>query len=635
MTGVRSARAGLEATLELLLPRPRRVVPSGGSLVLPRVLRCESPHAHALEPDFCRFGARVGEFDLAVELTSGTSDAHVRLAIDGGGIAPSGYRLRVSARGIDIDAGDAAGAWYALCTLAQMIRVAARERGAVREIPCVLIEDAPDFESRGLLIDVSRGKVPTLATLHEIVELCARLKLNELQLYTEHAFAYAGHERVWRDASPITPADVRDLDRACRERHIELVPNQQSFGHMHRWLKHAPYRELAEVPEGIVHAFSREREPYGLCPIDPRSLALLEDLYDQMLPCFSSRMFDVGLDETIDLGLGRSKEACTERGKARAYLDFLNAVHERVAARGRRMQFWGDVIVERPELVRELPRDAIALEWGYEAAHPFAEHAHLFAESGLDFYVCPGTSSWQSIAGRTQNALANLESAAVHGKAHGARGYLVTDWGDRGHLQPLSASHLGIAAAAAFAWNSSSAGDREIDWPALLDAHVFDGGASGLGRAACELGDAYAQTGSASTNGSPLFFVLAFADEPLPHPRLPDLSIAGLTRALEYTREKRSALAASSVSASGSLARDELAWAADLLAFAARLGIARLKIESGSPITALGARDKLVLSNELEPLVAEHRRLWLARNRIGGLDESAGWLTRIASLLGS
>ncbi len=98
-------------------------------------------------------------------------------------------------------------------------------------------------------------------------------------------------------------------------------------------------------------------------------------------------------------------------GTERVYVDYLCRVHELVSARGRRMQFWGDVIVKRPELIRELPKDAIALEWGYEAEHPFQENLPRFAKAGLEFYVCPGTSSWNSIAGRTDNALRNIEAA--------------------------------------------------------------------------------------------------------------------------------------------------------------------------------------------------------------------------------
>ena len=46
---------------------------------------------------------------------------------------------------------------------------------------------------------------------------------------------------VWREASPYTSSDILALDEFCRERYIELVPNQNSLGHFHRFLRHEAY----------------------------------------------------------------------------------------------------------------------------------------------------------------------------------------------------------------------------------------------------------------------------------------------------------------------------------------------------------------------------------------------------------
>lgn len=69
---------------------------------------------------------------------------------------------------------------------------------------------------------------------------------------------------MWKDASPFTPEEIRALDDLCYKYHIELVPNQNSFGHFHRWLKHDEYKRYAEVPEGYEHPFSVEKEPFSL-----------------------------------------------------------------------------------------------------------------------------------------------------------------------------------------------------------------------------------------------------------------------------------------------------------------------------------------------------------------------------------
>ena len=521
-----------------------------------------------------------------------------------------GYRLRLGPEGSAAEASDAAGLRHARATFEQIRRLGS---GSGLEI-----EDWPDFPRRGYLLDVSRTRVPTMESLFALVDRLASLKVNELQLYTEHTFAYRDHETVWRDSSPMTHDEVRALDARCRACGIDLVPNQQSLGHMHRWLRHDRYRPLAEVPEGVVHAFGLEKEPFSLCPTDPASLDFLAGLYDELLPCFSSARFNVGLDETFDVGTGRSRAPCESRGKGRVHLEFLRSVQALARDRGRRIQFWGDFVEQHPELAGEIPRDAVPMLWGYEAGHSFAPSAAIAREHGLEHYVCPGTSSWQSIAGRPANAARNLETAAEEGRDSGASGFLVTDWGDRGHLQPAFASFPGLVLGAGLAWNAGARAGADL--APLLDVHAFDARpGSGLGRAALELGDAHLDTGSPATNGSALFFLIAFAAEPLPHPRMPNLSIEGLERARERIRTV--------------VGSPDLRWAAELLEASCDLGIARLRAPAGSSLRDLPAKVRKELSARFAALARTHRARWLETSRPGGLEESAGWLDRVAALL--
>src|SRR5207247_7784411 len=140
-------------------------------------------------------------------------------------------------------------------------------------------------------------------------------------------------------------------------------------------------------------------------------------------------------------------------------------------------------------LIGELPRDVIALDWGYDADHPFEAETKALGDAGLPFYVCPGTSSWLSITGRTDNAITNLRTAAACGLTKGAIGYLNTDWGDLGHLQYLPFSYLGFAAGAAYSWCLQSNHGLSLD--PLLSLHVFRDDANVMGRIAMGLGNVY------------------------------------------------------------------------------------------------------------------------------------------------
>lgn len=591
-----------------MLPKPRHIELQGGTVTLPT-------HSNIVGPADLLFEMQTLQGALAASglrwdiLAAGdySYEWPIELRISPEETHPQGYTLTIAAAGVRISGADTAGVFYGVCTLRQLLI----EHGPA--LPALVIRDWPDFAARGVMLDVSRDKVPSMATLYALIDRLASWKINQLQLYMEHTFAYQGHEQVWELASPFTAQEILELDAYCRQRHIDLVPNQNSLGHMERWLKHAPYQHLAETPDGFTTPWGEFRaEPSTLNPLDAGSLELITGLYDQLLPHFSSKLFNVGCDEPWELGQGKSKAAVEEHG-GRVYLEWLLKLHEAVTVRGRQMQFWGDIILHHPDLVPELPSDAIVMEWGYEADHDFAGHGGLFAGSGLPFYVCPGTSSWNTLAGRTDNALGNLATAAREGLHHGAIGYLNTDWGDNGHWQPLPVSYLGFAYGAAVSWCYGTNQDA-ADLPAQLDAFAFDDEAGVMGRLAYELGNVY-QMLPLVPNSSLLFWLLQFSDERLQEtmtryqlPNAEDTLRQAMARIDEImaplidTRMQR---------ADASLIKTEFSYVAAMLKHGARRGLLALGIEEAAALAAERAR-----------LIPLQREVWLARNRRGGLEDS-------------
>lgn len=413
-----------------------------------------------------------------------------------------GHHLTVNQGGIRIEFAEPAGLRAAVATLRQLLR----QYG--HRLPCVVIRDWPDFAHRGVMLDISRGRVPTLATLKQLTSDLADFKVNEFQLYLEHTFAYRKQPKVWQGEGALTAQEIRQLDAHCHTLGIELVPNQNSFGHLQPWLDHPKLRRLAEVQESWVDPRGGfVRHPATLAPTHPGTLPFLRALYDELLPNFTSNRFNVGCDETWDLGRGRSKELCERLGKGRVYLDFLKKIRREVRKRGRTMMFWGDIILHYPELIASVPRDVIALNWGYDAGHPFPRETAAFARAGLRFYVCPGTYTWQSIVGRHDNALVNLREAADAGRRNGAMGYLNTDWGDGGHPQPLAVSYPLYLAGASLAWNTKGHEDRLLT--PVLSRDVFQDRTGRAARAVLGLGLAHRKLKYFEPNATPMGATLA------------------------------------------------------------------------------------------------------------------------------
>ncbi len=561
------------------LPQPRRVTFESATSTLRGV-------------DFCRL-------EVTRSLLGGIPGRIVLAEVDG---LPTleDYRLQVAPQAVIIGAGSPRGWFYGLHTLKQL---ASQCSG---NLPLCRIEDGPDYPNRGFMLDVSRDKVPKLGTLSRLIDLMAACKYNQLQLYMEHTYAYAGHEIVWRSASPFHSADIRKLDTFCRERFIELVPNQNTFGHMHRWLIHEPYRNMAECPDGGETDLGYRPEPQGLCATDPASIELVGDLLGQLLPQFRSRQVNIGCDETIDLGYGRSKTDVQNLGRGRVYLNYVNQVVELCRKKGYTVQLWGDIILKYPELAEELPDNCIALNWGYEEDHSFRRETDLFKRAGIPFYVCPGTSSWNSIAGRTDNMLKNVRNAAEQGRKNNASGFLLTDWGDNGHWQPLSVVFPALLYGAGVSWNGR--GNGKEDLAGQIDQ--IGAGSNGWGKFLIDGGNLYKIPRCNIHNRSVLFDLLQGHDDKID--ALSHLSSRALEKTLHRIRYLLERLGQLPPLAEDSLLQnEEINWSLSMLELACLRG---LQTKNGADPQTWGRK-----ALELKEQFIE---IWNLRNRPGGLQDS-------------
>jgi hypothetical protein len=527
---------------------------------------------------------------------------------------PECYALAISKTGIKISFRETGGLRAATATLRQLLR----EYG--RRLPCVKIRDWPDFSRRGVMLDISRGRVPKLETLLDLAEKLSDFKINELQLYTEHTFAYKKYKSVWQSWGALTAKQIQILDARCRELGIDLVPNQNSFGHLRYFLADPRLKKLGElsVPyEAETKDFLRR--PTTLAPNHPGTLSFLRGLYDELLPNFSSKFFNVGCDETWDLGKGQSKKLCEAKGKGRVYFDFLKKIQREVSARDKRMVFWGDIILKYPKLIRELPKNVVALTWGYEANHPFDAEAAQFAEAKIPFYVCPGTSTWQTLVGKHDNAFANLRAAAKAGKKFGAIGFLNTDWGDGGHPQPLAVSWPLFAAGAALAWNSRTLDKKNLI--SVLSRDVFEDATGKIAEAGFQLGFAHQKLGVNAPNETPLGTVIA---APKPDDRelfcrnglkwfakIPTKKIIAALK--EIRRQRTTLLRAKPVSDSGKILARELDLAARMAEQSCQFMLWQQAVVAGKKTETKKMAQKGV--RELQKLEKDFEAHWPLRNK--------------------
>ncbi|PLS25719.1 family 20 glycosylhydrolase [Bifidobacterium imperatoris] len=358
------------------------------------------------------------------------------------------YRLTIAQNGIAVIGSDADGLRDGIQTLRQIIRQCAPA------LPELTIADKPAYQTRGYYLDATRGRVPTLDWLKRWADKLCLYKYNQLQLYVEHTFAFDNMSETWRGTSPLKPADIIAFDEYCAVRGIELVPSVSTFGHLYMALRTRELRYLGEFPEQADRPYSliERMEHHTLNITEADAFALSCTLIDDYLQLFRSRKFNICGDETFDLGKGRSKPEADKRGVAAMYADYVSRLCEHLSEQGREPLFWGDIAIEMPEILQRLPKDVTLLNWLYEPDIT-DEKVRLVAQSGAVQYVCPAVWCWNALLPRLDWAWGNISRLTQYGQRYGAAGFLLTDWGDFGHINDPRIAIPGMMYGAQCAWD--------------------------------------------------------------------------------------------------------------------------------------------------------------------------------------
>jgi len=329
------------------------------------------------------------------------------------------------------------GIFYGAQTLKQLI-----QPGATPKIFTGTVRDWPAMRYRGVHDDLSRGPFPTLAFQKHQLDVFAEHKLNLYSPYFEHTLQYAADPLAAIPGSYLTREQSRELAAYARQLHILIVPEQESFGHLHHVLIYEKYADIAESPHGHV-----------LAPGQPATQPLILSWFTQIAADFPSPFLHIGADETFELGTGRTKSAVDARGLGPVYADFLTSIHTTLTPLHRRLLFWGDIAVSDPAAIARLPKDMIAIPWTYGHEDSYDHEILPFKTAGMETWVAPGDSNWKQVYPLGNIALDNISGLVEAGQRLGSTGVLTTVWNDDGEGL-FNQDWFGVLFGAAAGWQS-------------------------------------------------------------------------------------------------------------------------------------------------------------------------------------
>jgi N-acetyl-beta-hexosaminidase len=286
---------------------------------------------------------------LAKELKVPFSDgpartADVRLSLDRSlDTGREGYVMESRAGQVKIAGAADAGVFYGTRTLLQSVRATGRVADGV-------VHDKPDRPQRGLMLDIAR-KHFSAGWIEDRIREMGDLKLNQLQLHLSDDQAFriesSSHPEVVSQPR-LTKSEVRRIVKLAKSRHIEVIPEIDSPGHLGAVLKAHPDLQLEDESGSPTQG--------AIDIANPKAAKLVDELLREYAELFGGTHGHVGGDEFLPLkdsdpeasypGLAAAAEKKAGSGATVQDLatDWLNDRAETVRKAGAIPQAWNDGI---------------------------------------------------------------------------------------------------------------------------------------------------------------------------------------------------------------------------------------------------------------------------------------------------
>ena len=440
-----------------LLPRPQKIEYGKGQLEL-RSLAIRFASAPGAED---RFAAR--ELSALLSARSGKTLPIVEAGTNGqaillhrtGAVDPlpvhgerpgpdsrEAYTLRVKPDGAEIRARSSAGVFYGIQTLCQLVQ-GEKEKAFLPEVE---IQDWPSLAYRGLMMDLSHGPMPTVEEIKRQIDFLARWKGNQYYFYSEATIEFKGYPLI-NPGARYTQEQVRDIIKYARQRHVDVVPCMEFYGHLHDVFRLERYARLSALPYGGE-----------INPGNPEVRAMLKDWLAQMAALFPSPWFHLGFDEPWEL----ERAGVNTMGGAaphKLYTEVLAEMADSLRQRGKQVLFWADLnegaeLFNRyPDLILQLPPNVIAVPWYYDAQIDFTRMVEPFAKARIPQVIGTGIWAWDELTPNFALTFANVNGFLEAGRKHGILGMVATNWADSAQII-FRMTWPGIACSAAAAWQT-------------------------------------------------------------------------------------------------------------------------------------------------------------------------------------
>lgn len=281
-----------------------------------------------------------------------------------------------------------------------------------------------EFEVKGFHLDL-RIQVMTMPALKAFAKKLSENGINTLVMEWEGTYPFEKQPLI-ANRFAYSREEVIDFIAYCNQLKIDVIPLQQSFGHVEYILRHYRYKDLREDQKDYSQVNPLKEE---------LNRELFTELYRDLISTHTSAYIHIGGDETYLLGhSSESKKKAAEVGQGRLYGDFIKLLCDIVVSLGKRPVLWADIALKYPDALQGLPKETVFVDWNYGwDINMFGDHNNLL-NSGFEVWGAPSIRSHPDNYFLTQweKHFRNIRDFIPLARNFGYKGLIMTSWSTSG-----------------------------------------------------------------------------------------------------------------------------------------------------------------------------------------------------------
>ncbi len=262
-----------------------------------------------------------------------------------------GYYIRLDEKGAFVYSFSVEGLFYGIQTIKQIIE-------NNENITACEIVDYPDIENRSMYIDL-RQTFPKFELLLSYIEMMAEFKTNKLIIEYEDKFPFEKYSFLRHSEFCFTDEQIDMIMEIAYRNFIEVIPLQQSYGHLEYVLKHTQFKHLREISEASGE----------VCSCNDEAIMLVKELIDEVIRKHPKCNYvHLGCDEVWSLC---SCDECKKRfsgSKEKLFIEYVNKLISYVCSKGKKPVIWNDMLAKCPEEdLEKLDKRVAVMIWLYRS----------------------------------------------------------------------------------------------------------------------------------------------------------------------------------------------------------------------------------------------------------------------------